>query len=99
MRELVAVALDDFQSMRDDIASLRSTLVEAIEALREELKTLTRTERDFYTVNEFARLTGWEPATVRIWCLNAKLKAKHCPRKREKREIDPRELTRVPRKL
>nr|UXE44385.1 hypothetical protein Hi04_10k_c2220_00019 [uncultured bacterium] len=78
--------------------ALLERILDRVEYLAGRIEELTRTDREFYTVGEFARLTGWKPATVREWCGQAKLKADYDERRRERWHIHPDELRRVSRK-
>lgn len=81
------LTVEDLQPILSELRELRSAV-----------QSLTRTEPDFYTVNEFAKLTGWAPYTIRQWCNEGKLKARADHRKRDSWEIDPDEVKRVKRK-
>jgi hypothetical protein len=94
MSELVTVQAVELAKLRDQNAAILDKLA----ALESKIDTLTRTEPDYYSITEFARLTGWSHWTVRQWCKEGRLKARYEPKKRERWEIDPRELKRVGRK-
>src|SRR5262245_13245338 len=85
--ERSAAPVVDFQKLFDNVAAMNDKLTaidDDLVALRSEVQLLTRSEPLFYTVVQFARLTGWKASTIREWCHQRKLKAKYCPRKHDK---------------
>jgi excisionase family DNA binding protein len=82
------------QALAECIARLETK----IDELRTRFETIAPAGRDAMSISEAADLTGWKPATLRMWCREGKIPAKRIDGIRDAWEIQAAEVAKLPRK-